>query len=111
MAKSIVFRADNYYEAIIQLRPYDEEIFDYIEAEMKKRKEAVFVTRIEEQKTGIDIYLTSQKFARTLGPKMKKRFRGWELKMTRKIHTRDKQRSRDVYRATILFKKLQKKDE
>ena len=110
MAKSIVFRADNYYEAIIQLRPYDEEIFDYIEREMKKRSDAVFVTRIEEQKTGIDIYLTSQKFARGLGPKMKKRFRGWELKMTRKIHTRDKQRSRDVYRATILFKKLKKED-
>ena len=77
---------------------------------MKKRSEAVFVTRIEEQKTGIDIYLTSQKFARSLGPKMKKRFRGWELKMTRKIHTRDKLKSRNVYRATILMKKLKKED-
>ena len=111
MPKSIVFRKDNYYEAIIQLRPYDEEIFDFIEAEIKRRTEAVFVTRIEELKTGIDIYLTSQKFARGLGPRIKKKFKGWELKMTRKIHTRDKQKSRNVYRATILLRKIKKEDE
>ena len=104
MPKSIVFRDDNYFEAIIQLRPYNDEVFSFIESQILKRKDHVEITKLVEQKTGVDVYLTSQRFARGLGSKLKRRFRGGVLKMTRKLHTRDKQRSRNVYRVTVLFR-------
>jgi len=93
---------EQYYEAIIQLRPPTREIMNYIENQVQKRDD-VFITKIVDLKTGIDIYLTSQRFARNLGQKLKKVF-GGELKITRKIHTRDRLRSRNLYRATILFR-------
>jgi len=111
MPKSIVFRKDNYYEAKIQLRPFDEEVLKYIEKQIDKTEGKVELTRIVELKEGLDIYITSQKFARSLGPKLKKRFRNSELKMTKTIHTRNRQKSRNVYRATILFKRLKKINE
>jgi NMD protein affecting ribosome stability and mRNA decay len=104
MSKSIIFRSDNYWEAKIQLRPFRDDVFDYIEKQIAKTNHEVELTRIEELKEGIDIYMTSQKFARTLGPKLRKRFPKGTLKMTKSIHTRDKLRSRNVYRATILFR-------
>ncbi|MBU1103947.1 MAG: 60S ribosomal export protein NMD3 [Nanoarchaeota archaeon] len=91
----------DYYEAIIQLRPPTEEIIAFIKNQCKKRKEAI--TKIVTLKTGIDLYITSQKFARTLGAKLKRNF-GGELKITKKIHTKDRQTSKDIYRATILFR-------
>ncbi|MBL7051984.1 MAG: hypothetical protein ISS01_02750 [Nanoarchaeota archaeon] len=110
MPKSIIFAKDNYYEAIIQLRPYDEEVFLFIKKEIKKRKDNVYMTKIVYLKEGTDVYISSQKFARTLGPKIKKRFDG-ELKMTRTIHTRNRLKSRNVYRATILFRRKYKEKE
>ncbi len=94
-------RHPNYYEAIIQLRPATEEVVAFIRNQCKKRGEAI--TRVVELKTGIDLYITSQKVARSIGPRLKKNF-GGELKITRKIHTRDRQTSKDLYRATILFR-------
>ena len=110
MPKSIVFAKDNYFEAVIQLRPYDEEVYLFIEKEIKKRKDNVYISKIVELKSGIDIYISSQKFARTLGPRIKKRFDG-ELKMTRTIHTRYKLKSRNVYRATVLFRRKYKEED
>jgi NMD protein affecting ribosome stability and mRNA decay len=104
MSKSTVYRKDNYWEAVIQLRPFRDEVFDYIEKQMMKTPHEVDVTKIVELKTGIDIFITSQRFARQLGPKLKKRFYRGEVKITRKLHTRDKQRSKNVYRATVLFR-------
>ena len=109
MPKSIVFAKDNYFEGIVQLRPYDEEVYLFIEKEIKKRKDNVYIAKIVELKTGIDIYISSQKFVRTLGSKLKKRFKG-ETKETKTIHTRNRLKSRNVYRATLLFR-LKKKDD
>ena len=92
----------NYFEAIIQLRPPTEEIVAFIRNQCRK-KGNVAISRVEELRTGIDLYITSQKFARALGPKLKKAF-GGEVKITRKIHTRDKMTNRELYRATILFR-------
>jgi nonsense-mediated mRNA decay protein 3 len=67
-----------------------------------KRKD-VAITRIEKLKTGVDFYITSQRFARSLGKMLKDNFKG-ELKISYKLHTRDRQTSRDKYRATIMFR-------
>ena len=109
MPKCIMFAKDNYFEAKIQLRPFDEEVFIYIKKEIQKRKDNVYMTKIIELKEGVDVYLSSQKFARSLGPKLKKRF-GGELNMTNTIHTRNRINSRNVYRATILFRRAKKEE-
>lgn len=94
-------RHAGYYEAIIQLRPATFEIVTFIKSQCRKKKEAV--TKTAKLKTGMDLYITSQKFARSLGPKLKKQF-GGELKITKKVHSKDRQTSKTIYRATILFR-------
>lgn len=92
----------NYYEAIIQLRPYTDEVVRFIRDQINKR-EGVFITKEQTLKTGIDFYVTSQRFATALGKKLKDNFKG-ELKITRSLHTQDRQTSKKVYRVTILFR-------
>ncbi|MEA3378763.1 MAG: NMD3-related protein [Nanoarchaeota archaeon] len=100
--KAEVYSKNKYFEAVIQLRPYDEEVVRFIENQIKKRKN-VFISNVIKLKSGIDLYISSQKFARTLGAKLKKTFKG-EMKITKTLHTRDKLKSKDLYRATILFR-------
>lgn len=95
-------RHPGYYEAIIQLRPPTDEIISFIRNQCRKKGEAI--TRVVEVgHEGLDLYITSQKLARTLGPKLKKVF-GGELKMTRKIFGKNRQSSKTLYRATVLFR-------
>lgn len=92
----------NYYEAIIQLRPYKDKVVMFIRDQIEKRED-VFITKELVLKTGIDFYVTSQKFAVALGRKLKKNFKG-ELKITRTLYTQNRQTSKKVYRVTILFR-------
>lgn len=105
MSKSTLSTNPKYFEAVIQLRPYNQEVFDFIEAEIRQRNNLeIFISRIVELKTGIDIYLSSQRYARTLGQRMKRKFKQGSLLITSKMHTRDRMRSRELSRATILFR-------
>lgn len=90
------------YQAKIQLRPKNKEILKFIRAQIKKRKD-VFIAKEEFLKEGVDIYITDQRFARSLGKKIKDNFKG-DLKITRTLKTRNRQTSKDVYRATICFR-------
>ncbi|MAG78020.1 hypothetical protein CL616_01505 [archaeon] len=102
MPKSIVLRKDLYFEANIQLRPYNKEVFEWIMKQIDKRK-GVFVSKLVEYKTGIDIYISDQRFARRLGKKLKDTFKG-ELKITRTLFSQDKMTSKLIYRGTVLFR-------
>ena len=91
-----------YYEAILQLRPAKREVLDFVD-EMLQRK-GITISKIIKLKTGVDIYVSDQKFARSvLGPQLKRRFKG-ELKITRSLYGQNKLTSRLVYRATVLFR-------
>jgi NMD protein affecting ribosome stability and mRNA decay len=68
-----------------------------------KNNEKVWIAKEEKQKTGIDYYVSSNKFLLSLGKKLKKSFKG-ELKTSRKIHTKNKLTSKDVYRVTVCFR-------
>ncbi len=92
----------NYFEATIQLRPYKIEVDSWIEKQINKRED-VFISRKVKVKGGIDIYLSSQRFARALGNKLKKAFKG-ELKMSRTLFTQNRMTSKRVYRVTVLFR-------
>ncbi|MFH1455824.1 MAG: NMD3-related protein [archaeon] len=100
--KVVYDSGNNYWEAVIQLRPFDDEVFRFIQNQVKKRK-SVFISRIFEVKGGVDIYLSSQRYARSIAAKLKK-FKG-EVKVTHTLHTRDNMKSKDLYRATVLFRK------
>lgn len=105
MGKSIIYDSgDQYYEAKIQLRPFDEEVYAFVHKMLEDRK-GVFISKIEKMKFGVDIYISSQRYARSIGGQLKRKFKGWELIISKTLHTRDHQKSRDVYRGTICFKK------
>jgi nonsense-mediated mRNA decay protein 3 len=91
-----------YFEAIIQLRPLKEEVFNFIVNHIDNRNDCE-ITQTKKLKTGIDIYVTSQKFARALGKKLKKTFKG-TLKSTRSLHTQSRQTGKRLYRVTVLFR-------
>jgi len=100
--KDDVYSKDQYFEAKLQLRPFNKEIYDFVLRQVAKRKN-VFISKEVKLKTGIDIYLTSQRFARSLGKKLKDTFKG-ELKITRTLFSRDRLKSKLVYRGTVLFR-------
>lgn len=95
-------KPSQYYEAIIQLRNPNQELLNFVSNQLKRRKD-VFISKEVKQKSGVDIYISSQRFARALGNKMKRSFKG-NLKTSRKLHTRSRQTSKEVYRVTILFR-------
>ena len=104
MSKSTKASNPRYFEAVIQLRPYNEEVFAFIQLLMKGRGPELFISHIEELKTGIDIYMSSQKFARMAGERLKKKFPSGTLVITKKMHTMDRMKSKILSRATVLFR-------
>ncbi|ODS35000.1 hypothetical protein BEH94_12150 [Candidatus Altiarchaeales archaeon WOR_SM1_SCG] len=86
----------NYYEAVIQIRPDDAEnikdIIDDIDSD--------FITKVMDVKNGIDIYITTQQYARELVNKFKNR--GFDIKTSAKLM--GKKDGKDFYRVYISVK-------
>ncbi len=96
-------RHSKYYEAILQIRPITDEVMQFVLKYLESRNDCQISNAVE-LKTGIDLYLTSQRATLAMGKKMKERFKGSTLKISRSIHHRDKFTSKDVYRVTVLFR-------
>jgi len=92
----------DYYEGILQLRNPNNEVIEFIKNQIKKRED-VFVTKEKKLSSGIDFYITSQKYLQILGKKLKKNFNG-ELKISSKLHTKNRLTSKNVYRVNVLFR-------
>ncbi len=90
-----------YYEGILQLRGPNEQIIKFI-VDFLKANEKVFVSKEIPVKNGVDIYISSNKFLQSLGKRLKQTF-GGEMELTRRIHTRNRLTSKDVYRLTVLY--------
>lgn len=95
-----------YFQGILQIRytkdkesKVVEDVADVVEMAKQKR---VFVTKIVEQKRGVDLYLTSQRYLQVLAKKLQSKW-GGILKLTSTLHTRNKQTSKDLYRVTALL--------
>ena len=97
-----LMRNQSYYEAIIQLRPGKKKLLDFLVKKVKK-KEKVSIVNVVELKEGIDVYLSSWRFAISLGRMLKKSF-GGAVKVTRKLHTQSRQTGKRIYRVTVLFR-------
>ena len=100
------FARPNYYQGILQLRDVSDEVMDFVYSQIQKRPD-VAVTRTAKLDNGKDLYMTSQKFIRILGKKLRESF-GGELKVSSKLHTRNRQ-GRDLYRINVLFRPLKYK--
>jgi len=94
---------DQYYEAKIQLRPYNEKILKYVLNEIDNNKK-VRISKTQKLKTGVDIYVSSRKFATSLAKKMKKKFKPKNVLVTKTLFSRNRQTSKDIYRVTVLFR-------
>lgn len=95
---------ESYFESVLQIRNPNKKITKFIEDNIEKQKqEGVFITLKDKVKGGIDYYLTSRRYASKIGKLLKKNFEG-ELKISPKLFTRDKQKSKNVYRLNVLFR-------
>lgn len=91
----------SYYEAIMQIRPADEKVLAFVRGQIEER--GAFISKEERLKTGVDIYMSDQRFARALSKKLKIKF-GGEVKLTCKLHTVSKSSGKKLYRVTVLFR-------
>ncbi|MEM2916313.1 MAG: NMD3-related protein [Candidatus Woesearchaeota archaeon] len=94
----------SYFEGVLQLRGCSDEVLDWAHDEIIRAGRAK-IAKVKEVKGGIDVYLSSQHYMQSLGRQLQQRF-GGILKITRRIHTRSRITSRDVYRMTVLFRQL-----
>ncbi len=92
----------NYYEGKLQLRNPNEEVLNFINNQFKNN-EKVWIAKAERLKTGIDLYISSNRFLLSLGKKLKKSFKG-ELKTSRKLFSKSRLTSKQLYRVTVLFR-------
>ena len=99
--KKINLPRPNYFQGILQLRDVNDEIRNFVFNQIKKRGD-VYITKTVRFENGEDYYITSQKFIRILGKKLRESF-GGELKTSAKLHTRNRQ-GKDLYRVNVLFR-------
>lgn len=92
-----------YYEAILQIRPANKEVLDFVISLVEKRNDTK-ISKIVTLKTGYDVYLTNQRFARgTLAGQLRKKFKRKAV-VTKTLYGQHKITSRLIYRATVLFR-------
>ncbi len=97
-------KPSSYYEAILQLRSPNKNMVAYVEQEIgKAASKGVFLSSRKRAGDGYDYYLSSNRFAASLGRALKRKFGGC-LKISEKLHTRDRQTSRDLYRTSVLYR-------
>jgi NMD protein affecting ribosome stability and mRNA decay len=100
-------KLDNYYQGVLQLRDIKQNALDFVEELLEEKH----LTKVRAVKNGYDFYIRDNSFLLRLGKQLKARFLG-ELTTTKKLHTRDNQTCKNVYRVTVLFRQydIQKGD-
>jgi len=94
-----------YYETILQLRGENA-----IKEALKIIGQRQYrISKYEEKEEGLDLYMVSYREAEKLVKELKQKINGI-IKKTFKLHTRDKQTSKDIYRSTILFREVKLKE-
>ncbi|MDD5086395.1 MAG: NMD3-related protein [Candidatus Nanoarchaeia archaeon] len=93
-----------YFEGILQLRNVDEDVINYALEKLKQsEKRGIFLSKKKKVKNGFDLYLTKKGYIHELAQELLKKF-GGEKKASRKLFSRNKQTSRDIYRVNVLFR-------
>lgn len=92
----------NYYEAIVQLRPGRHEVREFLEEDIKESGKAR-IAKKKNVKTGFDYYLSSWKYAVSLGNVLVRKF-GGRVEVTRKLFGKSKKTGSTIYRGTVLYR-------
>ena len=92
-----------YFEGILQLRNPSQEIIDFIENKLKKHADKFNISKIVEQKLGLDLYITNKKYMQRLANDLQKNF-GGIIKKSPHLFSRNRQTSKDIYRLNICLK-------
>ena len=92
----------DYYEGTLQLRNPTKEVLEFVMESINKA-DSTLISKKEKVVNGFDLYITSQKFLQHLGKKLKKHFHG-ELKISSRLHTKNRITSRNIYRVSVLFR-------
>ena len=98
----MIYTNERNFAAILQLRPARADIVEFVFNELK-RKGDVFITKEINFKTGIDLYLTSSSFAKSLGERLKRKFKG-KIMLSRSLYGYNMEKSKEVYRLTVCFR-------
>lgn len=106
MEQKIKLSRPNYYQGILQLRDVGNDVVDFVRNQINKRND-VLITKTVKVGNGLDMYITSQKFIRILGKKLRESF-GGELKTSIKLHTKSRT-GKDLYRVNVLFRPVKHK--
>ena len=93
----------SYFVSTLQIRPKDDEILDFVKNLVEKDNQS-FISQVITLKEGYNVLLSSNRAALQIGKKIAKSFKG-KLKTTRKLFSYDKQKSRDLYRSTVMFRR------
>lgn len=99
----MLYSNNDYFEAKLQLRPYDRELTDYAKKLMENNKN-ILIAKESEYKYGVDFLTTSQKETQNIAKQLKKRFKG-KIVISRKLFKIHRLTSKKVYRVTVCFRK------
>jgi|SRR3989344_5612169 len=102
VVKMVIYSKEQYYEAILQIRPYDKKVIDFALGQIDKR-DGVFISKVVELKTGVDFYTNSQQFTKALANLLKRKFKG-TIKISRTLYSVSRLTSRKLYRLTVCFR-------
>ena len=98
----MIYSNDNYYEAKIQIRPYNEEVLDLFK-KLIDNNSNILIAKETKIKTGMDFLVTSQKEVQKIAKQLKKRF-GGKITISRKLFKIHRQTSRKVWRLTVCLR-------
>ena len=96
------FAHSDYYEGKLQLRPYDEKLIEFVEKQFEKN-DNIWISKKIVKKYGVDYFVSSNKFLRQLGKKLKNSFKG-ELIESKKLFSKSRLTSKEIYRVTVCFR-------
>lgn len=98
----MIYTNNRYYEGILQIRPNDKHVLDYVKEEIEKAGN-VFISKEIVKKFGTDLYLSNKFFLSQLSNKLRKKFQG-KVTRSRSLYKTSRITSKQVTRLTICFR-------
>jgi NMD protein affecting ribosome stability and mRNA decay len=96
-------RRKDYFEAVVQLRNVTPEATRLAFKELQQRK--VTISKEEELKNGVDLYVDNKVAAKNLVYHLQKKVGGL-VKLSPTLFSRNRQTGKEIYRLTTLFKQF-----
>lgn len=97
-----------YYEAVLQIRSSNLNVLERSVEFLKQRVEnlrhkGMFINKVRRQSEGYDLYMTNKSSAQALGRELYDTY-GGVYKASPHLHTRDRQKSKNVYRVNVFVR-------